>query len=487
MRLVNTTTLCIEPLSDAQVSKTPYAILSHVWGPDEILLHEVQEGQIGIKDKAGWKKMANFCATARKHGYDYAWIDTCCIDKRSTVELTEAINSNYKYYYNAAACFIYLEDVQKWSVDKGGVDGSEDGDSKIDVSKGVAARGILYLFFFQLLGLLFGWTCLLAARNRYNKIRDDSKGHVVVASARSEVSRDILLSAIRNTRWLSRGWTLQELLAPSRRCFFATDWSEIDGGDDLLDTLADATGIDKSLLQDRDLLSTYCVGERMSWAALRKTSKGEDVAYSLMGLFGVYMPIMYGEGAESAFKRLQREIMQASFDMTIFAWRANYESSGLLARSPADFTNTPSLGLWAPWSLSSFAMTNIGIALRLNIVREQPTSGDSLAKYPENYTCLAALQCDIQTPMGECQVPLIYLEQVEGTGFFTNGRKYNAYRRVRCLEWRTLPPEQIRDCPSEDILVLTDEQHQLVRRATERHISRHKVESGIVRSSTSRL
>lgn len=128
-------------------------------------------------------------------------------------------------------------------------------------------------------------------------------------------------SSVCRTRWLSRGWTLQELLAPARRCCFAGDWSVIAGGDDLLDALAATTKIDRGLLQNRDLLPGFCVAERMSWAAKRQTTRQEDVAYSLMGLFGVQMPVVYGEGARNAFKRLQLEIMQSSFHVTLFAWR----------------------------------------------------------------------------------------------------------------------------------------------------------------------
>ncbi|KAI0141121.1 HET-domain-containing protein [Hypoxylon sp. NC0597] len=422
MRLLNTETLSIESFDDSQGLSFPYAILSHVWGPEEVLFHEVQERSGAIKNKAGWIKMANFCAMAREHGFSYAWIDTCCIDKRYSAELSEAINSMYKYYSDAAVCFIYLEDVQAYTPDTG-------------------------------------------ATTKY-----------------LPATRDEIMSAVSTTRWLTRGWTLQEFLTPRRRRFFAADWSEIKHGEDLLDALAKSTGISKTLLEDRDLIQSVCIGERLKWAAKRKTTRGEDIAYSLMGLFNVSMPVLYGEGAINAFKRLQREIMQSSFDMTIFAWRGNYESSGLLARSPADFADIPSLRLWAPMSLSSFSMMNIGLSIRLNVIDEKTFFGQEhqvtshrLLEHPDEDTLLAALQCDVQTPTDQWQILMIYLEPVIGARFVVNGRNCKAYRRIRCSEWVTVPSEKLAGCPYEDILVLQDEQYELVRRATSQHNSRREI------------
>ncbi|KAI0890102.1 HET-domain-containing protein [Annulohypoxylon maeteangense] len=421
MWLLNTKSTTLEFFNEAQVLNHPYAILSHVWGSEEVLWHELREDRTAVHDKAGWKKITRFCATAEKYGFAYAWIDTCCIDKRSSADLTEAINSMFKYYYDAAVCFVYFQDVHKY-VDQGN-------DS--------------------LIGAM-------------------------------EVTRAQLLSAVRATRWLSRAWTLQELLAPARRCFFAADWSEIKGGGDLLDVLAESAKISRQLIEDRSLLRSFCIGERMSWASKRYVTRGEDVAYSLMGLFDVHMPVMYGEGAEAAFKRLQREIMQSSFDMTIFAWRANYESSGLLARSPADFADVPPLGLWAPWNLAPFSMTNVGLSIRVNITDEQQIL-DNIKQHQQKFekprsgvTLLAALQCDVQTPTGQWQIPMVYLEPVKGARFFVNGKCLNAYRRVRCAEWMILPSKQFVGCPFEDILVLQDEQYELARQATQQHFSRRE-------------
>ncbi|KAI0378113.1 HET-domain-containing protein [Hypomontagnella monticulosa] len=412
MWLLNTETHVLEEFSEAQVSSRSYAILSHVWGSEEISFKDFEGNQAGLRSRRGWGKIVRFCDTARKHGLSHAWIDTCCIDKRNSADLTEAINSMYRYYYSAAACFIYLEDV-------------------------------------------------------HPSVKQEADSLSSLAAARAQ-----LLEAVRATRWISRGWTLQELLAPKRRCFLAADWSEIEDGDDLLGAIEESTGIDMAVLKDRDLISNLCVGERMKWASKRQTTREEDMAYSLMGLFNVNMPVMYGEGPTSAFKRLQREIMQSSFDMTIFAWRGDYSSSGMLAKSPADFADIPPLGLWAPVSVSPYLMTNVGLSIRLNITNRQQIEERQFKKLPQGAILRAALQCDVQTPTGQWEIPMIYLRPVARAHFFVNGKECRAYRRVQCAEWVTLPSKQLVGCPYEDVLVLQDEHYDLVRNATEHHNSR---------------
>ncbi|KAI2784552.1 heterokaryon incompatibility protein-domain-containing protein [Daldinia loculata] len=413
MWLLNTEKLTLEYLNEAQVKGLSYAILSHTWGSDEILFHELRGDQEALQGRAGWAKMARFCKTALAYGFGYAWMDTCCIDKRNSADLSEAINSTYKYYYDSAVCFIYLEDVHKYA--------------------------------------------------------DEASNSL----GRAEVTRDQLLARLRTTRWATRGWTLQECIAPERRCFLASDWSEIQDGDDLLDALAESTRIDKDLLKDRDLLRNFCIAERMKWASGRQTTRTEDVAYCLMGIFKVNMPVLYGEGAKNAFKRLQREIMQSSFDMTIFVWHGNYESSGLLAQSPSDFADTPPLGLWAPWDLSPFSMTNIGLSISLNIINEQDIDECGLLERLEGNKLLAALQCDVQTPTGQWEIPMIYLEPVLDANFLVKGKRWRAYRRIRCAERLTLPSKRLEGCSyEEDIIVLQDEQYELVCQAKEQHISR---------------
>ncbi|KAI1107574.1 HET-domain-containing protein [Jackrogersella minutella] len=414
MRFINTKTLSL--VDDSQYVEYPYAILSHVWGPEEVPFEEVQERQADIQSKAGWVKMEKFCAKAQEYGFDYAWIDTCCIDKRYSAELSEAINSMYRWYYNAAACFIYLEDVKTYTCDSG------------DSSRVVP------------------------------------------------MTRDQVIDAVRTTRWLTRGWTLQEFITPRRRHFFAADWSEIEDGSDLLEALSESTGISRKLLDDRDLLPNFCIAERMKWAAKRKTTRAEDIVYSLMGIFNVNLPVLYGEGIRNAFKRLQLEIMQTSFDMTIFAWRGDYESCGLLAQSPVDFIDTPPLRIWAPRNISSFSMTNIGLTISLNTTDEQSYFGQKhqnvASQRPEKLsddgTLLAAFQCVVQTSTGQWQTPMVYLEHVIGAVAYYNGRSCRAYRRIRCKEWLTLSSEELSGCHEEPLIVLQNEQYELIQQSLKR-------------------
>jgi Heterokaryon incompatibility protein (HET) len=383
----------------------PYAILSHTWMNEEITFVEMQNADENIRNKAGFKKIVKFCNLAKSHGYTYGWVDTCCIDKRSSAELSEAINSMYRYYYNAAECVIYLEDVP----------------------------------------------------------------------TRFRMSTEEHLSAITSSRWFTRCWTLQELLASNTRHFYARDWSVIEVPKDPNEVVASATGIDQQVLEDRDLLSTFPIAQRMRWASKRNATREEDIAYSLMGLFDVQMPIIYGEGATKAFRRLQTQIMQTSFDQTIFAWRSESASSGLLANSPANFSNTPQLALWHLKTLSPFHMTNVGLSIRLVILDEAKSSpffsGSEAGGAPAPPHTLAALQCDCKFG-NSWMVLLVHLEPIEDTTVFVNGESCKAYRRIKCSNFIHAQGKALDGWPTENIIVLEDDQYQLLMRAREENRKR---------------
>ncbi len=124
-------------------------------------------------------------------------------------------------------------------------------------------------------------------------------------------------SSFASSRWFTRGWTLQELLAPVEVIFLASDWVEIGTKKSLHSTVSRVTGISESVL-DEVSCARYSVAQMMSWAAGRRTTRSEDRAYCLMGLFDINMPLLYGEGRK-AFTRLQHEIKQSG-DRSIFAW-----------------------------------------------------------------------------------------------------------------------------------------------------------------------
>lgn len=271
MRLLDTTEFTLEEFFDSQVPQ--YCILSHRWYDDEILLDDVK-GRNWKPTSESYKKVTGACQLAADRGFKWIWIDTCCIDKASSAELTEAINSMFNYYARAKLCIAYLSDVRSYR--------SRDGDN--------------------------------VTRSRVNEFRTSA--------------------------WFTRGWTLQELLAPGKVEFFNREFEPIGNKAELSRMLSEITGIDSEYLDGTSKFNKASVATRMSWASERKTTRVEDQAYSLLGIFGVYMPLLYGEG-NMAFFRLQQQIIQYSNDETIFAWTCESADDnrpyGMLAESLRDF------------------------------------------------------------------------------------------------------------------------------------------------------
>ena len=154
----------------------------------------------------------------------------------------------------------------------------------------------------------------------------------------NNVSKRAGRGTFSSSQWFKRGWTLQELLAPEIVIFFNCFWVELGTKETLAQTISDITRIDFDVYESGDA----SVAQKMSWAARRKTTRVEDKAYCLMGLFGVNMPLLYGEG-EDAFLRLQVSILGRTVDDSIFAWDCNGRGSGrpgLLATSPDLFRSS---------------------------------------------------------------------------------------------------------------------------------------------------
>ena len=224
----------------------PYGILSHTWGADteEVTFRDLKDGT--GKKKAGYDKI-RFCGEqARRDSLQYFWVDTCCIDKSNNNELSEAINSMFRWYRNAAKCYVYLSDVPRLAFD---------------------------------------------TSDKSNQMPWES--------------------ALRKSKWFSRGWTLQELIAPASVEFFSKDWEQLGNKSSLERHICEITGIPVEALKGCPL-SNFSVAERMLWTENRETTRKEDKAYSLLGIFGVHFPLIYGEGRENAFKRLREEIDKAS-------------------------------------------------------------------------------------------------------------------------------------------------------------------------------
>jgi hypothetical protein len=216
----------------------PYAILSHTWETDnqELTFQDMVNG--AGRNKAGYRKI-QFCRDqAKKDDLQYFWVDSCCIDKASSAELSEAINSMFRWYQDAVKCYVYLSDL-----------------STSDVISLVSSR----------------------------------------LPGGSPLSR---------SKWFTRGWTLQELLAPSSVEFFSKegDWLGDKGTLEL--HISNITSIAVKALQGTPM-SHFSLDERISWATDRQTTIEEDQAYCLLGIFEVHIPLIYGEGRKNAFRRLQ--------------------------------------------------------------------------------------------------------------------------------------------------------------------------------------
>ncbi|KAM7197436.1 hypothetical protein V8F20_006581 [Naviculisporaceae sp. PSN 640] len=183
---------------------------------------------------------------------------------------------------------------------------------------------------------------------------------------------------LKDCKWISRGWTLQEMIAASRIEFFSagpdgspSDWKYRGTKSQFCNELAQCTGVPRDVLNGRRPVASYSIAQRMSWASRRKTTRPEDIAYCLLGIFGVNMPLIYGEREVGAFRRLQENIIKKSNDMTIFAWEPVPSGSesrnsfcSIFAPSPANFQNSSMIGPWAKYSHDpEYTLTNKGLRM----------------------------------------------------------------------------------------------------------------------------
>lgn len=299
MRLINCSTLQLEEYA-ANIPR--YAVLSHRWLDIEISFHDFLDLSAGCEREGlstnhrAFFKVRKTCEAALTYGQTHVWIDTCCIDKTNSTELSEAINSMFKWYKRAELCLIYFYDVEE-------------------------------------------------------------------------------LGQLQSSSWFTRGWTLQELLAPSKRVFVNCEWKKlgvIDGStdNDLSQMVSAITRIPRSaMMHEYHNRPQYSVAQIMSWAAGRVTTKEEDMAYCLMGLFDVHMPLIYGEGKQ-AFQRLQQHIMEQSADDSLFAFGQRNRLSNFLALTPDDFRDCASVFLVAE-RLYPYKLTNVGLEIMVQLLPEQ--------------------------------------------------------------------------------------------------------------------
>ncbi|KAF4928493.1 Vegetative incompatibility protein HET-E-1 [Colletotrichum viniferum] len=176
MRLLNARTIAVEDFSSKRIP--PYAILSHTWEDDEVTLQDMERQSANTK--AGYAKIRDSCEQTLRDNLGYIWVDTCCIDKTSSAELSEAINTTYRWYKEAVICYAFLSDVPQH------------------------------------------------------------------ADPRSD-------ARFSRSRWFTRGWTLQELLAPSHLEFYNSSWQSLGSKAELSRVIGQITQIDEEFLRGRSL------------------------------------------------------------------------------------------------------------------------------------------------------------------------------------------------------------------------------------------
>lgn len=293
MRLLKTEGYQLVEANDLPIPFPEYAILSHTWisPKDEITYQDFKQRKGDIENdifkQKGWAKLRRYCDRAKRDGWEWAWMDTCCIDKTNPADTQEAINAMFRWYQNAGVCYAYLDDV-----DTAKVDGCPDSDL------------------------------------------DDIAGRDSVADPASR-TRTTLKGYLIHAKWFTRGWTLQELLAPPYLVFVDTSWRRIGTRESWADEIKQASRIEARHLTNfnpTDFISCS-IAMRFSWASSRLTTVEEDETYSLLGLFGISLPLIYGEGRRQAFDRLQRKLITIYNDDSIFAWKIAQSKSMRSAES----------------------------------------------------------------------------------------------------------------------------------------------------------
>lgn len=311
MRLLNVRSSRMEEFNGDNIP--PYAVLSHTWNAVELTFQDLKSWKYSLPFWRWPSKVSGTCKLARDEGIRYVWIDSCCIDKTNSAELSEAINSMFPWYRRAEVCYVYLSDVI-WKEGK---------------------------------------------------------------------EKSIMM--FRESRWFTRGWTLQELIAPADLCFYDQSWRFIGTKFDLARTIQQVTGIPRSFLLGAAALEEASVAQRFAWASKRQTTRIEDRAYCLLGLFGVNMPMIYGE-EEQSMVRLQQEIMKESDDQSIMArgyipegTHLTFESvrNGLLAYHPADFGHCQRIVPLRYAAVSGFEF--VSGQLKLPVTLYKPNDGTIVA------------------------------------------------------------------------------------------------------------
>lgn len=365
MWLINVHTYVLQDFFGDHLQRLQYAILSHRWESEEVSFQEMRSLDDRVQGKKGFAKIQHTVNQAKAHGLDWAWVDTCCIDKTSSSELSESINSMYRWYQRSHICYVYMSDVE----------GEADGEEGV--------------------------------------------GHW------------------SKSKWFTRGWTLQELIAPTCIIFYDRGWHRL--GEKIKFPRYTANGDTNArvwTVDDRYRLSAvsnipynllfglgggkddYSVAQRMSWASNRECTRVEDVAYSLMGLFDINMPLLYGE-ERKAFTRLQKEIIESTDDHSIFAWTvpewetnvAVWMPQPVLAPSPSSFAHSGDVVSSQQETDEISSLTKQGLKIELPIAKIQlPVDSPLFFKTGKRETFIVSLGCESEK--GKAKIGMLLLRDI---------------------------------------------------------------------------
>ncbi|KAM7190468.1 vegetative incompatibility protein HET-E-1 [Rhypophila sp. PSN 637] len=442
MRLLNVTTLELEEFYGADIPK--YAILSHTWGRQELTMAELQtiaKHRQTQKQHLEQNQLMARASAASSFGPDRA--EAVRMMLLSSMLVAMRTGRSYPLNYGNGHHHSRSKSITDGVEEVGSEEGSETHDHELEHRRPQEQderdrhQGFMPVIPATAphpLELKPGFTKILSAAkqaasdgHRYlwadTVCIDRTNGYEVSEAINSMFTlyanatvcyahlEDVIFQEYKSgyrtwehdfakSRWFTRGFTLQELVAPRRVVFFAQGWQWLGTKSDtiLSKHIEKVTKIESRVLSDPSQIFKTCIARRMAWASQRKTTRPEDTAYCLMGLFGVNMPLLYGEGLEGAFTRLQEEIIKISDDHTLFAWglvkqdslMMEYSSpssqeeedldkfdpdemvgmTGILAKSPADFAGmdgvVPATTTIAQGD-TSYKMTNKGLKIRLKL------------------------------------------------------------------------------------------------------------------------
>ena len=270
-----------------------YATFSHTWEGSEPLFKKVIKIVVYDLDAfSTHNKLQTFCKIVRDEGFNWAWSDTCCIDKGDHFVLQEALVRMFKWYEGSAMTIIFLCDVDQFAE----------------------------------------------------------------------------LGALVMSRWNSRGWTLQEYHASKVIRIYTKDWTPYLGltlynhkeSPEIMSEMEKATGISaQALMALHPGLSD--IREKLCLASTRQTTRVEDAAYSLLGIFSTSLPITYGEG-DKALGRLLSQLLMSSGDTSILAWTGRPGSFNTCLPTSIIVFNQP-LTSHIPPAIADAEMRKITVAL----------------------------------------------------------------------------------------------------------------------------